>query len=415
MSFEGWKEGTLKEIAVITMGQSPKGESCNKDGVGVPLLNGPTEFGESHPSPIQYTTDPKKLATIGCILFCVRGSVGRMNWADQDYAIGRGLASIKPKHDDTKHFVKGLLEYKLQYLKNVATGSTFPNISKDMLENLPVRIPPLNERVAISGFIKSIDEKIELNNRINKNLEEMAQAIFKSWFVDFEPFRDGEFVESELGMIPKGWKVSNFNCLVSNLIGGDWGKESPQGNYQSKVYCIRGADIPEVAKGSKGKIPVRFILEKNRQKKALQDGDIVIEISGGSPTQSTGRVALINKILLERFNSELICTNFCRVMKMKKRCYSVFVYLYMRYLYDKEVFFLFENGTTGIKNLDIKEFLEVYRIVVPPDEILEKFNREVEKLFSLIQQLGCENETLSTLRDTLLPKLMSGEIRVPLD
>src|SRR5690606_37200274 len=292
-----------------------------------------------------------------------------------------------------------------EFLSNIAENQTsaYPAFNPSVIEETEIYFPERNEQEKISRILSVLDEKIELNNRINKTLEEMAQAIFKSWFVDFEPFRDGEFVESELGMIPKGWKVSNFNCLVSNLIGGDWGKESPQGNYQSKVYCIRGADIPEVAKGSKGKIPVRFILEKNRQKKALQDGDIVIEISGGSPTQSTGRVALINKILLERFNSELICTNFCRVMKMKKRCYSVFVYLYMRYLYDKEVFFLFENGTTGIKNLDIKEFLEVYRIVVPPDEILEKFNREVEKLFSLIQQLGCENETLSTLRDTLLP------------
>src|SRR5574344_3016109 len=80
----------------------------------------------------------------------------------------------------------------------------------------------------------------------NDNLEQQAQALFKSWFVDFDPFKDGKFVDSELGMIPEGWKIGTFNDIIVSTLGGDWGKEVNQGNYSKKVFCIRGADIPDI-------------------------------------------------------------------------------------------------------------------------------------------------------------------------
>jgi type I restriction enzyme, S subunit len=354
------------------------------------------------------------------ILFSMIGTVGEVYLernSEINYTI-KNVGLFKFNGDKLRakwfyYFLKS--KHSQEYIYANLRGSTQQYLTLGALRKFPVFYPKNEiEMKKIINILDSLDQKIQLNNQINKNLEEMAQAIFKSWFVDFEPFQDGEFVESELGLIPKGWEVGNFNKLVSELIGGDWGKEEPQKNHQQKVYCIRGADIPEVARGNKGKIPVRYILEKNALKKSLKSGDIVIEISGGSPTQSTGRAVLINDELLERFDSSLICTNFCRVIKLKEDYYSTFVYLYLKYLYEKEVFFQFENGTTGIKNLDITSFLEVYQIVIPSKEILNTFNNLVDKCFSSIQQLGKENEILSNLRDTLLPKLMSGEIRVPL-
>ena len=120
--------------------------------------------------------------------------------------------------------------------------------------------------------------------KINHHLEQMAQAIFKSWFVDFEPFG---------GEMPSDWREGTFSEVISATIGGDWGKDSPAGNNTQEIYCIRGADIPDVNAGNKGKIPIRYILPKNYAVKQLKIGDIVVEISGGSPTQSTGRCALI--------------------------------------------------------------------------------------------------------------------------
>ena len=130
-----WSKGTLGDIAVITMGQSPKGVDCNEIQDGTPLLNGPTEFSGWHPYPTQYTTDPKRFAKEGDLLFCVRGSTtGRMNWAEQQYAIGRGIASFRHKlGKGYQAYLRALVEYKLPILLQSATGSTFPNVSKSCL------------------------------------------------------------------------------------------------------------------------------------------------------------------------------------------------------------------------------------------------------------------------------------------
>lgn len=142
----GWRVAPFSDIAAITMGQSPQGDDCNNDGVGEPLLNGPTEFGFYSPSLVQWTTNGKKHCAEGDLLFCVRGSTtGRMNWANQSYAIGRGLAAIHHKSDCTLNwFVKAMIDNSLQEILSAATGSTFPNVGKDLLNGFQVIIPDDN-------------------------------------------------------------------------------------------------------------------------------------------------------------------------------------------------------------------------------------------------------------------------------
>ena len=237
---------------------------------------------------------------------------------------------------------------------------------------------------------------------INENLEQQAQALFKAWFVDFEPFD---------GVMPDNWRMGTFSEIIESTLGGDWGKEAPTGNYTERVFCIRGADIPEVKAGNKGKMPIRYILPKNFSNKKLVADDIVVEISGGSPTQSTGRVAAISQSLLDRYDSGMICTNFCRAIKPCEG-YSNFLCYYWQYLYDRKVFFSYENGTTGIKNLDLSGFIETEPIIIPSVQALDEFNCIVSAFYSQIFENGQENEHLATVRDTLLPKLMNGEIDV---
>ena len=232
---------------------------------------------------------------------------------------------------------------------------------------------------------------------LNKNLEQQAQALFKSWFIDTP--------ESST------WDSGTFSNIIETMIAGDWGKDSPTGNNTEMVYCIRGADIPEVKAGNKGKMPTRYILPKNYVSKHLVDGNIVVEISGGSPTQSTGRIAAISKSLLDRYDKGMGCTNFCKAMKPKTG-YSMFVYYYWQYLYDKNIFFSYENGTTGIKNLDIFGFIETEPIVLPPADFVNRFDVFCQSVFDTIFANGLENEQLSTVRDTLLSQLISGEMDV---
>ena len=232
---------------------------------------------------------------------------------------------------------------------------------------------------------------------LNKNLEQQAQTMFKKWFIDNPDNKE--------------WKRGTFSELITSTLNGDWGKKSPLGNSIEKVYCIRGADIPDVKSGNKGKMPIRYILPKNYTNKQLSDGDIVVEISGGSPTQSTGRCTAITQSLLDRYDSGMVCTNFCKAIKPLEG-YSMFIYYYWQYLYDRKVFFLYENGTTGIKNLDFSGFLESEIIIIPPIDKVQKFNDYCRTIFDQVFANGKQTEQLELIRDTLLPKLMSGELDV---
>lgn len=247
--------------------------------------------------------------------------------------------------------------------------------------------------------------------RENDNLEQQAQALFKAWFVDFEPFKDGKFVGSELGMIPEGWKVGPLIELVSKINSGDWGKDEPIGNYTVKTHCMRGADFPEIKEGNKWKMPIRYILPKNFNDKALKHGNVVVEISGGSPTQSTGRAVLIDNYLIENCDNSLICTNFCKSLSIKNE-YSLFFFLIWQYLYNNKVMFIYENGSNGLKNLNLNDLLDREIVVIPPKEVIERFNHATSCLLKMKQFNGRETSCLSTIRDSLLPKLMSGELKI---
>lgn len=338
----------------------------------------------------------------GSVLLTSRAPIGYVVIAKNDVCTNQGFKSLVLKEGYCSEFFYYLLKNNIEYIVGMASGSTFAEISGTQVKNLEFTIPSLNIQKKIARVLGVLDDKIELNNKINNNLEQQAQALFKSWFVDFEPFG---------GTMPDDWKIGTFSELVVDAIGGDWGKDALLNNYTEEVYCIRGADIPEVKVGNKGKMPKRYILPKNYLSKKLKSGDLVVEISGGSPTQSTGRIAAISDYLLSRYDEKIICTNFCKAIQPKAN-YSEFIYHYWQYLYDKNIFFSYENGTTGIKNLDIYGFLETEQINIPDQNILNIFSNICKSFFKQIYTNGQESERLSALRDTLLPKLMSGEIDV---
>lgn len=283
------------------------------------------------------------------------------------------------------------------YSTATSKGTKMPRGDKTSIMQYQIEKVDSPTQKKIAAILSALDEKIATNRAINENLERQAQALFKKWFVD-----NPDAIS---------WKEGTFSNLIEKTISGDWGKDSPSGNNTEMVYCIRGADIPEVRAGNMGKMPTRYILPKNYAAKQLVDGDIVVEISGGSPTQSTGRAAAVSDALLARYDKGMVCTNFCKALKPRAG-YSMYVYYYWQYLYDRNIFFSYENGTTGIKNLDINGFIETEPITIAPEDLVEKFDAVCQTVFSKIYANGMENEQLALARDTLLPKLMSGEIDV---
>ncbi len=349
--------------------------------------------------------------------------------------VNQHVAIIRPRADNLD---AGYLRYYLaspvmqqRMLGLAAAGATRNALTKGMIENLSIPCPSLPEQRAIAAVLGALDDKIELNRRMNQTLEQMAQALFKSWFVDFAPVhanRNGErlaglapevqalfpseFEESELGLVPSGWQVGKFGDLVGFVLGGDWGKDEPSAEFPIGVYCIRGADIPDLQNGGKGKPPLRYLKSSSISKRALQSGDLVLEISGGSPTQSTGRPVLISQQLLDRFDGPLSCSNFCRLVRLKEGITPEFVYTLMRQLYKEDALLQYENGTTGIKNFAYTVFAETYDVLLPGPDVLNQFQLVVERVFAMMQSLGSQSESLAAIRDTLLPKLLSGEVRV---
>lgn len=332
------------------------------------------------------------------ILFSSRAPIGYIAIAENELCTNQGFKSVIPNDDIDYLFLYYLLKYNKDKIEATGSGTTFKEVSGSTMRNIEVMVPQsYYTQRKIAKTLDAIDSKIENNSAINDNLEQQVRALFKQTFID-NP-------ESS------SWEVGTFNDIIETMIAGDWGKDTPSGSNTEMVYCIRGADIPEVKAGNKGKMPTRYILPKNYAAKRLLPGDVVVEISGGSPTQSTGRIAAISQSLLDRYDKGMVCTNFCKALKPKTG-YSMFIYYYWQYLYSKNVFFSYENGTTGIKNLDITGFIETEPIVLPPFETIQGFETICKSVFDTIFANGLVNERLSNIRDALLPKLMSGELDV---
>ena len=318
--------------------------------------------------------------------------------------------TINPTVADYR-FVYYSLANKFNELASLANGGAQQNLNAQIIKDFVISLPGIYTQKFIANILSSLDEKIENNRKINSNLEEQAKALFKSWFIDFEPFKDGKFVDSELGKIPEGWEVGRYDDIVSATVAGDWGKDKPIGNYVHEVTCIRGCDFQDIKNGLTGNAPSRFILEKNFKNKCFANNDILVEISGGTQTVSTGRVCPISQELISRYNGNVVCTNFCRVLRPIEE-YSAFIYYSWLYKYNHKVMFGYENGTSGIKNFRLNDFLSMEPLIIPPKDEVAEFQKVIDTINAQMQTTGLESSKLVETRDSLLPRLMSGEIEV---
>jgi type I restriction enzyme S subunit len=338
------------------------------------------------------------------------------------------------ENESSELFMHYVFTYIKSTIQNAASGSIQDNINIDFLTNLNFKIPKKESQDIIAKVLSDLDAKIELNNKINIELEAMAKTLYDYWFVQFDfpnsppsegcpqngvgigkPYKSsgGKMVyNAELRReIPEGWTADVLGSWIANDKSGDWGKEIIEGNYTEKVHCIRGADLNGLNGNGVVKAPTRYILEKNSHK-MLDPHDLIVEISGGSPTQSTGRMAYITKETLERFDAPLICSNFCKAVTLEDEMYLFNFALQWDKAYDHGVLFGYEGKTSGIKNLLFESFVSSYFVAKPPKELAEKFYNFMEPIQSKKQKNLRENQQLWSLRDWLLPMLMNGQVSV---
>lgn len=316
----------------------------------------------------------------------------------------------------------GYLAYKLMIMNlgKYQGQSAQPGLSVTTLSRLPIRLPDLATQRKVFSFLNTLSNKIINNTAVISQLESLAKTIYDYWFLQFEfPNEEGKPYKSSGGKmvwceelkreIPEGWEAKKISTLIDRDKGGDWGKEAKTGNYVEKVTCIRGADFPSAAGGELLDAPERWILSKNIGKEVAY-GDIMIEISGGSPTQSTGRICYANHNFLRRTDNPIISSNFCRTISLlNPDAYSWF-YVMWKSLYDIGLFFNYEGKTTGIKNLLFDTVVTNVSIPFPNNTLIDQYCEIVNNIFETIQEKSFENAQLSSLRNFLLPMLMNGQV-----
>ncbi len=281
-------------------------------------------------------------------------------------------------------------------LSGYITGSAQPKLNQANLLSIIIRLPLLRKQQYIANFISMFDDKIELNRRINENLEQQAQALFKSWFVDFEPFKDGKFVDSELGMIPEGWRVGVFNELVEILSGFAFKSNTfvEKGKYQ--LITIKA--VQDGLLNISGSNYINIIPPKMPQYCFLRKGDILLSLTG-----NVGRTCIVtyDNLLLNQ-----------RVAKIKPKniINRMFLYIILRQLDFKKRLIYLAKGTAQL-NLSPIETGQI-KIIIPSEEYLKKYADMMNSKFDMMLNNSIENIALSELRDTLLPRLMSGELAI---
>ena len=285
-----------------------------------------------------------------------------------------------------------------RYARFKSHGSAREIFDWEEMCNVMLPIPSIEKQREIVEEYNTIQNRITLNQNLIQKLEATAQAIYKEWFVD----------GIDLENLPEGWRIGKLDELKLSTLGGDWGKDISLDNYNQEVFCIRGTDIPTVNIGQIGTLPTRFILSKNLLNRKLNPFDIVIEISGGSPTQSTGRSFFVTSEYLDYIKKDIICSNFCRVIKAKEN-FSIYLFSSIRYLYNANILFAYENSSNGVKNLAIEDLFIEQIIPIPNDQILNKFNLIFLKYYKHIINLGKENEKLIELKELLLSRLATIE------
>ena len=346
------------------------------------------------------------------------------------------------------------------YIDGISGGTSVQlNMKIGDLSKYQFKLPPLSEQKEIARILSDLDKKIELNTQINQTLEQIAQALFKSWFVDFDPVRakvqalsDGlsleqaelsamqaisgktpeeltalsqtqpdryaelaetakafpcEMVEVDGVEVPKGWEIKPFGSLLENTIGGDWGKEEEDEKHTENVFVFRGTDLPNIQTNEFEAIPKRYIAKNKLKSRKAKYGDIIIEVSGGSKNQPTGRSLLITKNLLCNFDLPVIPASFCRLFTPINEKIAVLLACHLKMIYTQGKTWEYQLQSTGISNFQTKNFLENELIVIPDENIFNTFYEKVGVIFE--KMTSNENMLLSKTRDLLLPRLLNGD------
>ncbi|MDE7433012.1 MAG: restriction endonuclease subunit S [Lachnospiraceae bacterium] len=391
----------LQDIVDVTMGQSPKSEFYNTEGKGVPFLQGNRTFGLKYPTFDTFTTMVTKEAKAGDVIMSVRAPVGDLNITPVDMCLGRGVCSLRMKNGN-QEFLYYMMKYYIPQLINKESGTVFGSVNRKDINGLDIDIPSdAVEQRKISRFLSMIDEKIQINKGINNNLEQQAQAIFKSWFVDFEPFG---------GYMPNDWKIVSFDTIINFQNGYAFkSKELLNVEAEGTYRVFKQGNINKGggfnSSGTKSWYPISKC--SNLDKFILHKGDVLMAM-----TDMKDNVQILGNTAIMPINNLYIVNQRVGLLRSKGLYGIEYPFIYLLTNNSNFLTDLRSRANSGVQvNLSSNE-IKSSEIVLATTDINTKFNNIVKHMFDKMLDNSLENEKLSTLRDALLPKLMSGELDV---
>jgi len=398
-----------KSKFTIIMGQSPPSKYYNQNGDGIPFIQGKKEFGDLYVKTETYTTKCAKIAPPYSVLITVRAPVGELNITKGRFCIGRGVAAVFNKNRLLleNRFIYYVLKGLNRYLSMLGErGTTYDSITKEELDNFAVPFPKSVERSSIASVLSWFDDLIENKKRQNDILEKTAMAVFKSWFIDFEPFKDSGFVDSELGKIPKTWKVRSIGKIADFRNGLSYKGVEKFSEPTGYLFIT----LNNVLEGG-GFKPEYSWIKSNRIKEHhfLKEGDLII-----ANTEQTKVGRLVGCPALVTFPYDYkkekgVYSHHITKITPKDKLYKLFLYLYLKITQQETA--TFHTGTS-VWGLDIENLKRNKLVVIPPKSILERFHNVINPLFKKITINEKQIMVLRKIRDVLLPLLVFGRLRV---
>lgn len=412
---EEWKEYRLGDLGEVIGGATPSTKNISYYDGNISWIT-PKDlsnyydryisYGERMISEEGFKSCSCKILPKGSVLFSSRAPIGYVAIAANDLCTNQGFKSIIP---NTKVIDSDFLYYLLIYNKNrieaMGSGTTFKEVSGNVMRNVIVLIPNLQSQKSIASILSFLDDKIELNRRINENLEQQAQALFKSWFVDFEPFKDGKFVDSELGMIPEGFNIKYIGDIPHTIESG----RRPKGGATDKgvpsigAENIKGLGVYDYSKTKY--IPKEFALTTNRGK--INGYELLIYKDGGKPGYFIPNYTIFGDGF--PFDEMFINEHVFKLDLLNKE-YNIFAYFYMQTPFIMNQLNSI-GGKAAIPGINTKD-VESLPIFSYENNKIKEFGNIVLPMIKRILKNCRENSRLAQLRDTLLPKLMSGELKL---
>ena len=389
----------ISDLGKVITGKTPRTSILENYGGKIPFLTPSDNLSEKF-SP----TTSKTLTKIGlnevknCLLpsksicvSCIGSDLGKVVLTKKPTVTNQQFNSIVPNEENDADFIYYLMTVVGKYLNYLSKTSTaVPIINKSTFANYEIEIPNIKEQKRIGKILSSLDDKIELNRRINDNLEQQAQALFKSWFVDFEPFKKGKFIDSEFGMIPEGWRVEELGN-ITNSITEKVGKRT---------------DVKVLSPVNTGDL----LLSEEYFTKQVYSKNLAkyIMVAPNDFAYNPARIN-IGSIGMNTFDFSGCVSPVYVVFRCEKEYHHFFNIFKATKNFKEEVN---TRAIGGVRQtLSYKDF-SLIKIVYPPKEAVEQFNKIYSHIMTLIKKNVLENKRLHQTRDTILPKLMSGELKI---